>query len=170
MAFRITMYFLVSLALILCASVLAESSTTLTPGAFLASRGLTVIDADQGQPEGAQSEPFDYSFCFLTDSGETSSAAIVFSDSGKTYAALDMMAALSGQSPTAKTYAPAFLELCQTFDFQVLGYGLSNMDYVCAVNTEMLEKMLDSAPGYIPEHIYHDKAEFIDAIKALLGV
>lgn len=150
MAFRITMCFLVSLALILCPSVLAESSAALTPSVFLAAHGLTVIDADQGQPEGAQSEAPDFTFCFLTDSGETSSAAIVFSDNGKSYAALDMMAALSGQSPTAKTYAPAFIELCQTFDFEILGYGLSNMDYVCAVNTEMLEKMLDSAPGYIP--------------------
>lgn len=170
MAFRITMCFLVFLALILCPSVLAASSVALTPSVFLAAHGLTVIDADQGQPEGAQFEAPDFTFCFLADSGETSSAAIVFNDNGKTYAALDMMAALSGQSPAAKTYAPAFLELCQTFDFEVLGYGLSNMDYVCAVNTEMLEKMLDSAPGYIPEHVYHDKAEFIEAVKAHLGL
>lgn len=143
-------FLLLVLALMLCASAVAEG---FTPAMFLGSRGLMVMDQDRLSSMGGGSSGMEIynglSIClYAAGSGEDSSDAIIFTDDGVLYFAFDMAAMFAGQgSGNAKALGQTYMDLCKAYDFEM--YAFVSGDLEC---------------------FYGDLTAFVDAMTVASGV
>lgn len=162
--------FVVILALLLCASALSEG---MQPRMYLAGCGLTVMDEAQMKAMGGEDSSFDlgdidFSMA-LVGGSEGDTPAIMFYDGSTAYMAFNMMAAFSGETQDLHSLDQTFLDFCDAYDFEAYGYVVGDDQFYCVPDTETLEKLLALNTENVPPEIYHDKAEFFDAVRAVSG-
>ena len=162
--------FVVILALLLCATALAEG---MQPRMYLAGCGLTVMDEAQIKAMGGDDSSFDlggidFSMAIVGGS-EGSMPAIMFYDGSAAYVAFNMLAAFSGEAQDLHSLDQTFSDFCDAYDFEVYGYAVGDNQLYYVQDTETLEKLLALSPDNVPPEIYHDKADFFDAVRAASG-
>lgn len=155
------------------------SAEGFTPSMFLGSRGLMVMDENQlnsmGSSEGNTYNKLgleSLSYGVLGLSHDDGPAAIVFSDGEKFYLALDMTSMFGSATLDDKAFGSIFVDFCKAYDFDLWMIGNDDTTAVYVRDTDTLSKLLDAIPedGHIPENITHDKDEFIESVKAKLGI
>lgn len=173
---RKVMLFLVVSLLLIGALASAED---FTPSMFLGSRGLTVIDENQVNSmggSGGDTSPADamngltYGALNLPESGNTPS--IVFYDGENFYAAFDMTAMFSGGALDIKGMGSIFVDFCKAYDFDVWMIGGMGISDVYVKDTDAISTLLGTnlEDDQIPEDVTQDKDEFIESVKAQLGI
>lgn len=150
-----------------------------TPPMFLGSRGLMVLDENQlnsmddSESETSPAETIrgtSYGV-FSLNEGEGPDS-IVFFDGEKLYAAFDMTAMFGSGTLDRKAMGSIFVDFCKAYDFDLWMVGGNTMTDMYVRDTDTLGKLLDtmSEDDKIPENITHDKDEFIESVKAKLGL
>ena len=155
------------------------SAEDFTPSMFLGSRGLMVMDENQMNSMGGSSgdtAPAEamhgLSYGVLALPQDEGTASIVFFDGEKFYAAFDMSSMFGGSAIDEKAMGSIFVDFCKAYDFDVWTISEDDMTDVYVRDTDTLAVLLDAIPegGQIPENITHDKDEFIESVKAQLGI
>lgn len=168
---------LIVIALLLVGAL--ASAEGFTPSMFLGSRGLMVMDENQlnsmgGSVDdtGSSQSMNGLSYGALALPNENSSAGIFFHDGEKFYAAFDMTAMFGDGALDDKALGSIFVDFCKAYDFDIWMIGSGDMTDLYVRDTDTLAKLLDTIPedGQIPENITHDKDEFIESVKAKLGL
>ena len=147
------------IVLILCSTAFAE--TTLTPDAYLVSRGLMVLDEDTLASMGAEMDgmKFDCSYCALSTNGDP--PAIVYKQD-KVYLAMEMAAMFGNGTMDEAAYKSIFADFCANFDFDIYTYSPTDVDhFVYTKDTDLLDNIVQDGVEYT---LYDSLDEFIASL------
>ena len=165
--------FVLVLVLMLCAMAMAEG---MTPAAYLASRGLMVLDENQIAAMGGESSDSPdlngLSYFLLSTVGENSPPIFAFNDGHIMYIAMEMGAMFGSPTMDGKALSQVFIEMCEMFDFDVYGFGSgdsTSFGYVYGDMDKLME-VADVNDGALHDtKICQTKDEFFDTLLDFVG-